>query len=908
MTRAISRDSFYELKQYLGVHLQQGRAILDADWNEAQDIMATLAQRLGQNAFRDGVLNEGFEIDPVMPVPWGSFLTFEQVFGHGGLPFLFNFPQGQPFDAFDAIDNWALPNGAAGKLRISRDRPYEGKTFLRLSDHTGVIQLTKTLPSAVNLSSFQFAHFRFRVNQAIPLPPATQPGTASFFMEDTSGNRSIWRISGVWNAQDRWAPAAAVPLDQRFQILDLDLLPPIRGQQYNTSIIATGAPAATATWALTAGGLPTGLSLTSVAGTTNATLTGTPTVSGTFNFTLSVTSGGVTAPTRAFQLKVQDQPTYLGPVYVAGIANDYSGDIRASWEKVKLRASKQGTAPADLTSIKKYGFEVFQQSPALVWDFDALYLSNRSTINTLAANNFTISGPYQKRLIDAFLAFGEINDVSASFEPGQPILFPTFARSFPRSPRAYVNGLSFTQTRDVLYSDQADPNDPVITTPTGTAVRKDLVYFDVWREPVTYVEDPELREIALGGPDTATRMRLRQRVRVAQGGSLPTDSGIGGGTLATEGSYTDRSNRLYLVEVDTPGDIGTATVRWSEDNGSTIQRVIEAIPPGSTKIKVEDASVFQPGDFILIRKEFGDEEHRIASISGNTITLQAATGAQLALLPAGVRGVANFTTFALSDRPKVQRWNAFHAAITADSADSTISAPVNLSFGVKVRFGGRALRKGDFWTFRTRYLAGDDATGISATGRIETVDYQPPQGVVHQYTPLALLYRDPTAQFPERIQLVRDERYRAGPVVYHRGTEADISFSGTAAAAGTSIDLGSTTDQSLFVCIWSGTISGTANAFLTLEVDFFGNDMTTTEARTNVHGFGLTTFVINSASSNQYTLVVVKTPSGDSLLGSTELVAARAYFSLPNGGSAQAFGKLDIIEVKNRILDLSDAL
>ena len=33
MTRAISRDSFDELKQYIGVHLQQGRVILDSDWN-----------------------------------------------------------------------------------------------------------------------------------------------------------------------------------------------------------------------------------------------------------------------------------------------------------------------------------------------------------------------------------------------------------------------------------------------------------------------------------------------------------------------------------------------------------------------------------------------------------------------------------------------------------------------------------------------------------------------------------------------------------------------------------------------------------------------------------------------------------------------------------------------------------
>src|SRR6185436_11994665 len=122
MTRAISRDSFNELKQYLGVYLQQGRVILDADWNEGQDIMAGMARRLGQDAFRDGVVGEGFDIRPVVPMPWGSqyqfaMFQYELVTGQGGLPFLFNFPSTQPLDAFDSMDGWALsPSG--GKLRL----------------------------------------------------------------------------------------------------------------------------------------------------------------------------------------------------------------------------------------------------------------------------------------------------------------------------------------------------------------------------------------------------------------------------------------------------------------------------------------------------------------------------------------------------------------------------------------------------------------------------------------------------------------------------------------------------------------------------------------------------------------------------------------------------------------------
>ena len=65
--RAISRESFDELKNYLGVYLQQGRAILDADWNESQDIAVSFLRRLAREAVGDGTPNPGFAIDPVFP-------------------------------------------------------------------------------------------------------------------------------------------------------------------------------------------------------------------------------------------------------------------------------------------------------------------------------------------------------------------------------------------------------------------------------------------------------------------------------------------------------------------------------------------------------------------------------------------------------------------------------------------------------------------------------------------------------------------------------------------------------------------------------------------------------------------------------------------------------------------------
>lgn len=893
MTRAISRDSFSELKQYLGVHLQQGRVILDSDWNESQDIMATLARRLGHDAFGDGILNNGFDIQATLPGPWdGPVFNYEQ----GGLPFLQRFPAGAPFDALDATTGWQL--SAAGKLRTSRDRSFDGTPFLRVSDHAGQVQLTKTLSAPINLSGFQFAHFRFRINQSLPF---SLPGTASFFIEDASTNRTEIRLGGLWGATDLWAPGAALALDARFGIVDLDLPPAFTGVPYVATLVSVGAPGAV-TW--TASGLPAnGLSLSLPGNTSTARVTGTPGSAGPLTFTITATPTSGPAVSRTYTLRVQAAPTFPQAYNATKLADD----LTSFWDRTRARVFKPTTGvAADLTQIKKYGFEVFQQNDKpLVWDFSGLYLGNRTQAKDAANNTFVIAGPLLEQAIDSVQ-----RTLFRAPEAAAATLVPQLARVTSalrrRGPRAYVGGIACTQPRELLYHRQADPNDPVLTTPLSGEVRKDLVYLDVWRESVTYVEDPELREVALGGPDTATRVRVRQRVRVAEGGELPTNNGVGLGTLTTEGNYTDRANRLYLVEVDTAGNIGTATVRWSEDNGSTIQRVIDAIPPGSTTVKVEDASAFQPGDFILIRKEFGEETHRISAILGNTITLQQATGAQLALLPAGVRQVPGFTTFALEDRPKVQRWNAFKVPITADSNDPTLSAAIALSTsGVRIRFGGRGLKKGDFWTFRARYLAGDDASGINAASRIETVDFEGPQGVVHEYVPLAMLIRAPDAHEPDRINLLRELRPHAGHIVVHSASfDVSATLANTLPAA--TIQLGTTSTTSTFVCLWSGQMVPNAaiGSVMRLDVKFYGNGVADPAKPTaDALDTASTTIVCESTDSTNRPVTAVAIAGGAAITSGEAIVAAQAFITLLVAPICSYAGQLKIIEIKNRLFE-----
>src|SRR5690242_13869385 len=77
--------------------------------------------------------------------------------------------------------------------------------------------------------------------------------------------------------------------------------------------------------------------------------------------------------------------------------------------------------------------------------------------------------------------------------------------------RYYVDGILCENEADVLYSAQAD----LVNGKMREAGKIYLVYLDVWERLVTADEDTAIREIALGGADTAARARVMQQVRLA---------------------------------------------------------------------------------------------------------------------------------------------------------------------------------------------------------------------------------------------------------------------------------------------------------------------------------------------------------------------------------------------------------
>ncbi len=811
MSRAVSREGFDELKNYLGVYMQEGRVVVDSDWNEAQHITSSLLKRLSREAMGDGSPNRGFLVDRIFPIPMEELAAdieaamtevdptdseggFEEaiqkalgdavgncvawMFGliasyfFAPLMFFVQFP-GDSLDDGESLEGWSL-DPADGNLVLGRDLPFDGRGFLRVSGHPGTVRLVKTMPEggALDLSAYELLVFRFRQNRR-------EPGPIRFFMEDAAGGSTTWTFNNPALTRNQWMAGFATPLDVRFRITTLSPLPTAYVQQPDGTAFEYATPLAAVGgvhplhWEVSGGSLPAGLELVSPEAVVDdedapeeldelrfAAIRGTPTATGTFTFTIQATDGEGAVTEREFELTVQQtsQSEFPHP--------PIPGPLDILQQSAIYEIGEDG--PVDTAQVVRYGFELYQDPAApLAWDIDDLRVGSTALYEEMGRNNFIIRGSDLSQLQAQLVLMGLFRDAAEAGEgvggdelddlPDEfsnvildmlEVLNADFQIARPGledAGRMYVNGYPCVLLQDTLYSMQADPSDPPITTPApGSGERVDTVYLDVWEEPVTFVEDPDIREIALGGPDTSTRLRLQHRVRVAQGEPMPTGDGRGRGLLHTEGSYTGRDNRLFRVEIDTPGDLGAATFRWSRENASTIARVIRTIESGGRVVLVEDGTAFQARDQVLIRCGLRQEMAEIASVLDNVITL--------------VDPVAE--RYALADRPRLERWNAFQVPIPVDALDTLVSASIPLEDGVRVRFGGTDLRRGDYWTFRTRYLARDQSAGIDPETRIEDLGFVRPHGIRHHYAPLARIIRSEHDE--GRIHRIRDLRPRIG--------------------------------------------------------------------------------------------------------------------------------------------------
>lgn len=339
--------------------------------------------------------------------------------------------------------------------------------------------------------------------------------------------------------------------------------------------------------------------------------------------------------------------------------------------------------------------------------------------------------------------------------------------------RMYVEGLlaeAFaTDGAPISYLRQPFLPDPPALPTSGGAV----VFLDVWQREVTWVEDPSLLDVALGGVDTAARLQTVWQVRVreerqpacgispeallppsparlttrAVSPPAPDDPCL----IAPKTGYRGLENRLYRVEVHVGGTTGAARFKFSRDNASVRSPVTGMRREIRGGREVTVLSVLRIGRDPGLRISAGDwievtDEHRflngesgaMAQVAEPPLEEPGLDGFAVVLdrtVPAtGERGFATTASGHAERRTRIIRWDqaAPRNPLDANGLIAVSGGMIALEEGIEVDFtlqGGTQYRAGDYWVFAAR----------TADASVEALTAAAPHGPVHHAAQLAAI-------------------------------------------------------------------------------------------------------------------------------------------------------------------------
>jgi hypothetical protein len=355
----------------------------------------------------------------------------------------------------------------------------------------------------------------------------------------------------------------------------------------------------------------------------------------------------------------------------------------------------------------------------------------------------------------------------------------------------YVGGILCEADPDHTYFIQPHylPTEPLPSPPY-------LVYLDVWEHHITCLEDDHIREVALNGPDTATRTKVVWQVKVidrcypqgeeedllfdALGANevrsrveqfwvswvehwQPAHRGMMAAWTKKAGAERWRNpcnvppdaryrgdNRLYRVEIHEGGGDGEATFKWSRDNGSVVAELTHVEGHDLVVRGIRDSERgFAPGQWVEVldeRMELRNEPgtmYKLGKVEGEILTV-----AERQIVGEEAKTLSETDTLSWEDtwqHPKVRRWDGAVQVIgkaigqDADGADIR-DLDFQLENGIEIQFSEAATyRTGDYWQIPARTATGDVEWPHDENKQAIP---QNPHGVLHHYAPLAIVYED----------------------------------------------------------------------------------------------------------------------------------------------------------------------
>lgn len=322
----------------------------------------------------------------------------------------------------------------------------------------------------------------------------------------------------------------------------------------------------------------------------------------------------------------------------------------------------------------------------------------------------------------------------------------------------YVDGIlceNDVSDRPLRYTEQ--PDYPLRTNDRAE-LRSDtayLVYLDVWERHLNHLQARDVREVALGGPDSATRARTVYQVKVVEEprneghrscGELldalvaqrkrflrarawvrtPSEDPC---VTPPQARYRGPENQLYRVEIHRGGR--DATFTWSRDNGSVVFgiRSLHGDTVSLDGLGFDVHTGLKEGDWV----EIVDDRSALRLRPRQLLAVESVDRVDFTVRLT-VPDDVDLPTFDedSTTHPLLRRWD--HAAVPVAEGKW-----LDLEDGVQVYFEpGGHYRAGDHWLVPARTATGDVLWPRTSDGPRAL----PPDGIEHHYAPLARISLD----------------------------------------------------------------------------------------------------------------------------------------------------------------------
>ena len=367
----------------------------------------------------------------------------------------------------------------------------------------------------------------------------------------------------------------------------------------------------------------------------------------------------------------------------------------------------------------------------------------------------------------------------------------------------YVNGVLCENEGWVHYYDQPDLKLETSDLDPGTYV----VYLDVWERHITYIEDNDIREKALGDVDTTTRTKTVWQVKVknikpsynncldgaavldneialsqaclrprAKQERRPTEPCL----VEPEARYRGTENYLYRIEIHDGSDNKTKnkpSFKWSRVNGSAVFPIKKPTTGQSaiisfkeTQITVELAHLGRDnnlglaiGDWV----ELLDDNYTLKNEAISLFKIKEIKPSEMKVILENQQPTDH--TVDQNSNALLRRWDQNKGVtkrgvveIKEGSANDWDDEKrwIEIENGIKIQFKECGVyRTGDYWLIPAR-------TALSDVEWPKEIDlktkFVPPRGVMHHYAPLAII----EVSSDRKVNRVHDCRCSFKPLSY----------------------------------------------------------------------------------------------------------------------------------------------